>query len=76
MKLQGDSETAPDEDLVRELCAKFGLAIKPYLPADILARPNVSSPWKYEWKLAKGATLWGRPGRQKQTFEWGIRRLR
>jgi hypothetical protein len=50
--------------------------VKPYLPANILPRPKVSAAWKYEWKLAKGATLWVRPGRRERTFEWGLRQPR
>ena len=46
--------------------------IKPYLPADIPLRPKTNGPWKYEWNLAKGATLWVRPGRQERTFAWGL----
>lgn len=48
-------------------------AIKPHLPADILPRPKVAAPWDYEFTLANGAVLWVKPGRQKQTFRWGVR---
>ncbi len=48
-------------------------AIKPHLPANILPRPEPAAPWDYEFMLAAGAALWVKPGRQKQTFEWGVR---
>lgn len=48
-------------------------AVKPHLPADILPRPKPSAPWNYELTLANGAVLWVKPGRQKQTFRWGVR---
>jgi hypothetical protein len=47
--------------------------IKPYLPADILPRPEAQNTWDYEFPLAKGAVLGVKPGRQKYTFRWGIR---
>jgi hypothetical protein len=47
-------------------------AVKPHLPADILPRPQSAAPWDYEFKLANGAVLWVKPGRQKQTFRWGV----
>lgn len=48
-------------------------AIKPYLPADILPRPQLTAPWDYEFALANGTMLWVKPGLQKQTFRWGVR---
>lgn len=48
-------------------------AIKPHLPADIVPRPESTAPWDYEFTLANGAVLWVKPGRQKQTFRWGVR---
>lgn len=48
-------------------------AIKPHLPADILLRPQPTVPWDYEFALSNGAVLWVKPGRQKQTFRWGVR---
>jgi hypothetical protein len=48
-------------------------AVKPHLPADILPRPEPTGPWNYEFALANGAVLWVKPGRQKQTFRWGVR---
>ena len=48
-------------------------AIKPHLPADILLRPQPAVPWDYEFALSNGAVLWVKPGRQKQTFRWGVR---
>lgn len=48
-------------------------AIKPYLPAEILLRPQHIGPWDYEFTLSKGAVLWVKPGRQKATFRWGVR---
>jgi hypothetical protein len=48
-------------------------AVKPHLPADILPRPEPTGPWDYEFALANGAVLWVKPGRQKQTFRWGVR---
>ncbi len=47
--------------------------IKPYLPADILPRPKDASPWDYEFSLSKGAVFWVKPGRQEQTFKWGVK---
>ena len=52
------------------------LAVKQYLPADIQLRPKTDGPWKYEWNLAKGVTLWARPGRKERTFAWGLRQPR
>lgn len=49
-------------------------AVKPHLPADIVPRPEPTGPWEYEFALAHGAVLWVKPGRQKQTFRWGVRR--
>ncbi|MBI2754554.1 MAG: hypothetical protein HYX46_13760 [Betaproteobacteria bacterium] len=51
-------------------------AITPYLPADILPRPQAIAPWEYEFTLAQGAVLWVKPGTQGQTFKWGVRRSR
>ena len=48
-------------------------AVKRHLPADILPRPEPNGPWDYEFALANGAVLWVKPGRQKQTFRWGVR---
>lgn len=48
-------------------------AVKPHLPADILPRPGPTRAWDYEFALANGAVLWVKPGRQKQTFKWGVR---
>ena len=48
-------------------------AVKRHLPADILLRPEPNGPWDYEFVLANGAVLWVKPGRQKQTFRWGVR---
>lgn len=48
-------------------------AVKPHLPADILPRPKLTGPWDYEFTLANGVVLWVKPGRQKQTFRWGVR---
>jgi hypothetical protein len=50
--------------------------IKRYLPVDIPLRPKTDGPWKYEWSLAKGVTLWVRPGQQERTFKWGLRQPR
>jgi len=47
--------------------------IKPYLPAEILPRPQAAKIWDYDFRLAKGAVLWVKPGRQKHTFHWGVR---
>jgi hypothetical protein len=47
--------------------------ITPHLPADILPRPKATAPWDYELTLANGAVLWVKPGRQEQTFKWGVR---
>lgn len=46
--------------------------IKPYLPAEILPRPQQAAPWDYEFTLFEGAVLWVKPG-QKATFQWGVR---
>lgn len=48
-------------------------AVRPYLPADILPRPEPTAPWDYEFTLAKAAVLWVKPGRQPRTFKWGVR---
>jgi hypothetical protein len=48
-------------------------AISHHLPADILPRPRAIAPWDYEFTLAKGAVLWVKPGRRKQSFAWGVR---
>ena len=48
-------------------------AAKPFLPADIIPRPQSSRPWDYEFMLANAAVLWVKPGRKKQTFRWGMR---
>ena len=48
-------------------------AIKPHLPAEILPRPQHTTPWDYEFTLSNGAVLWVKPGRQKATFRWGMR---
>jgi hypothetical protein len=48
-------------------------AVKPYLPAEILPRPQQAAPWNYEFTLSNGAVLWVKPGRQKATFTWGVR---
>lgn len=47
--------------------------IAQYLPANIDTRPKVSKPWHYEFKLAKGAVLWVRPGKGERHFRYGIR---
>jgi hypothetical protein len=49
-------------------------AIKPYLPAEIMPRPQTAAPWNYEFTFSNGAVLWVKPGRQKQTFNWGVRK--
>jgi hypothetical protein len=51
-------------------------ATRPYLPADILPRPQAAVPWEYEFTLAHGAVLWVKPGTQGQTFKWGVRKSR
>jgi len=48
-------------------------AIKPYLPAQILPRPQHAAAWKYTFTLSAGAVLWVEPGQQKGTFRWGVR---
>lgn len=48
-------------------------AIKPYLPAEILPRPQEAAPWDYEFTLSNGGVLWVKPGRQKTAFRWGVR---
>lgn len=48
-------------------------AIKPYLPAEIVPRPESTAPWDYEFRLANGTVLWVKPGRKRQTFRWGVR---
>ncbi len=47
--------------------------IKPYLPANINPRPKDAKPWNYEFKLSNEAFLWVKPGKQKGTFQWGIK---
>lgn len=46
--------------------------IAQYLPANIDPRPKDSTPWHYEFKLARGAVLWVRPGKREHSFKWGI----
>ncbi len=48
-------------------------AIRPYLPAYIIPRPKDARPWRYEFRLRKGAVLWVKPGKHERTFQWGIR---
>ncbi len=59
----------------RTICRGWGEhpAVKPYLPAEILPRPEAANPWDYEFTLTKGAVLWVKPGRQQYTFRWGMR---
>jgi hypothetical protein len=45
---------------------------QPHLPSDTLPRPKAPGPWDYEFALAKGATLWIKPGRRAQSFRWGV----
>lgn len=46
--------------------------IQKYLPANINPRPSAVS-WDYEFKLAKGAVLWVKPGKRKKSYTWGIK---
>lgn len=46
--------------------------IQKYLPANINPRPSVTS-WNYEFKLAKGAVLWVKPGKREKSYTWGIK---
>lgn len=48
-------------------------AFRPHLPAEIMPRPMATAPWDYQFTLARGAVLWVKPGRQQQTFRWGVR---
>jgi hypothetical protein len=45
-----------------------------YLPANVDPRPKDGTSWEYEFRLAKGAILWVKPGSKPKTFKWGIRR--
>ncbi|MEW6411144.1 MAG: hypothetical protein AB1483_01575 [Candidatus Zixiibacteriota bacterium] len=56
----------PDENWV------VNKEIQEYLPATINPRPS-NVPWTYEFNLARGATLWIRPGKREKTFAYGIR---
>lgn len=47
--------------------------IAQYLPANIDPRPKDTKPWHYEFRLAKDAMFWVRPGKQERSFRWGIR---
>jgi hypothetical protein len=49
-------------------------AIRPYLPAEILPRPQAAAPWEYEFTLSRGAVLWVKPGARVKTFKWGVRK--
>ena len=46
--------------------------IQKYLPATINPRPSAIA-WDYEFRLAKGAVLWVRPGRREKSYTWGIK---
>jgi hypothetical protein len=50
--------------------------IAQYLPVNIDPRPKDSKPWHYEFRLAKGAILWVRPGNRERSFKWGIQTKR
>ena len=47
--------------------------IQPYLPANINPRQTSWAPWNYEFRLAKGAVLWVKPGNRERSFKWGLR---
>ena len=47
--------------------------IQKYLPANINPRPKISKPWDYEFKLAKDAIFWVKPGKLDRSFQWGIK---
>lgn len=55
-----------DEDLVRELYARFGLA---YYYREVLHRGQCII-----LAMSDGAVLWVRPGKLPKTFQLGIRR--
>jgi len=48
-------------------------AVKPFLPAEIVPRPEGAKPWEYDFRLNKGAVLWVKPGSRENTFRWGVR---
>jgi hypothetical protein len=48
--------------------------IQRYLPANINPRPKHDKRWHFQFKLAKGAIFWVKPGRAEFTFHWGIKR--
>jgi len=48
--------------------------IQRHLPANINPRPKHDKPWDFQFKLAKGAIFWVKPGRGESRFHWGIKR--
>lgn len=48
--------------------------IAQYLPAEINPRPNVDSPWCYEFELSDEVILWVKKSDKEKMFRWGIKR--
>jgi hypothetical protein len=47
--------------------------VRQYLPAMIDLRPRRSAAFAFEFRLARGATLWVKPGLDGYAFRWGVR---
>jgi hypothetical protein len=58
-------EVKPDWKLHEVICR--------HLPANVNPRPKTARPWDYQFRLARGAILWVKPGSRPKTFKWGIR---
>lgn len=52
---------------------KLQKIIQAHLPAIINPRPINCNPWNYELNLANGVVFWVKPGREENTFKWGVR---
>lgn len=52
---------------------KVNKRFQQFLPANIISKPKNKKPWHYEFALANGAKFWVRPGKNKNTFVWGIK---
>jgi len=53
---------------------KVNRRVQDYLPVKIRTRPEIESPWNFEFRLSNGAVLWVRRGKKEKTFKWGIRK--
>jgi hypothetical protein len=55
---------------------KVNERLQQYLPATVSPRPEILSPWNYEFPLPKRAVLWVRREKTENHFKWGIRTLK